>query len=321
LRRARTSPSESRRGPSRPFLSVRRAQERFCAVEINSTAYALPSPATVAAWRARSGRGFRCCLKAPAAFTHAANPRDPSALSALTAFLARAYSLGAPLGPLLLQFPRSVAADAALLEDIAAAVEEAEQACGAAAPAAAPAASPATSPATSPAASPALRIALEVRHASWLDPQRGLADWLRQRGWALVAHPDSMGRATVEQGAKGEARSEYPPSDLDRHWPQTAPFAYVRLHGGCDDHAYDYGEDELRRLAAVVHGWRMRGIEVWAFVLNDSEGAAMPRNAEALKRLAHEIAGEPVPRPPKAAAATLAGFFRASPSSSKRQKS
>ena len=45
-----------------------------------------------------------------------------------------------------------------------------------------------------------------------------------------------------------------------------------------------------------------------------------PRNAEALKRLAHEIAGEPVPRPPKAAAATLAGFFRASPSS-KRQKS
>lgn len=159
-----------------------------------------------------------------------------------------------------------------------------------------------------------------MRHASWLDPQRGLADWLRRRGWALVAHPDSMGRATVEQGARGEARSEYPPSDLDRHWPQTAPFAYVRLHGGCDDHAYDYGEDELRRLAAVVHGWRMRGIEVWAFVLNDSEQAAMPRNAEALKRLAHEIAGEPVPRPPKAAAATLAGFFRASPSS-KRQKS
>lgn len=51
-------------------------------------------------------------------------------------------------------------------------------------------------------------------------------------------------------------------TDLDRHWPSTAPFAYVRLHGDNDEHNYDYTEGELHRVAAVVHGWRMRGLEV-----------------------------------------------------------
>ncbi len=44
--------------------------QRFGAVEVDSTFYSSPNPKTAAAWRAKTPREFRFCLKVPQAITH-----------------------------------------------------------------------------------------------------------------------------------------------------------------------------------------------------------------------------------------------------------
>jgi len=51
------------------------------------------------------------------------------------------------------------------------------------------------------------------------------------------------------------------------------------------------------------------GIEVFAFLLNDSAAAAMPKNALRLRALVYQLAGEAPPRPPKAPKLTVESFF------------
>ncbi len=47
----------------------------------------------------------------------------------------------------------------------------------------------------------------------------------------------------------------------------------------------------------------------FVFFLNCDKHAAMPHNARKLKQLVHELAGEAVPRAPKAAAKGIGAFF------------
>lgn len=90
---------------------------RFDVVEINSSFYRLPAPATIAAWAAQVPLGFRFAMKAPRTLTQARDFPNPAAVDR---FLACARGLGDRLGPLLLQLPRDLVRDVARLKAMAA---------------------------------------------------------------------------------------------------------------------------------------------------------------------------------------------------------
>jgi uncharacterized protein YecE (DUF72 family) len=75
----------------------------FRAVEIESTFYAAPPPATVRAWREKTQPGFVFAARVPKVITHDKVLRDCQ--SEFSAFLINMELLGDRLGPLLLQFP------------------------------------------------------------------------------------------------------------------------------------------------------------------------------------------------------------------------
>merc|ERR1712217_28639 len=105
----------------------------------------------------------------------------------------------------------------------------------------------------------------------------GVMTFLRDRSWALVQHPNTLGRATAGGSADGEAET-YPLEALED--VVTADFVYVRLHGDNDAHNYCYSDSELRSYAQQIDKWRRRGLDVYCFLLNDTADAAMPHDAK-----------------------------------------
>lgn len=107
----------------------------FPTVEVNNAFYRLPTPETFAQWRARTPAGFVMAVKASRFLTHVKRLRDPA--EPVQRLMTHAASLGGRLGPVLLQLPPTLRADAAALD-----------ACLACFPAGA-------------------RVAVEPRHPSW----------------------------------------------------------------------------------------------------------------------------------------------------------
>ncbi|MFE1576440.1 DUF72 domain-containing protein [Streptomyces fradiae] len=123
----------------------------FSTVEVNNAFYRLPSYATFAAWRERTPPDFVVAVKASRFLTHVRRLRDPQ--EPVGRLLEHAAGLGDRLGPVLLQLPPTLRADAGLLG-----------ACLDAFPA-------------------GVRVAVEPRHPSWWsDAVRGA---LESRGAAL----------------------------------------------------------------------------------------------------------------------------------------
>ena len=93
---------------------------RFATVEINNAFYRLPERDTFAQWRARTsaapeaGDGFCFAVKMSRYLTHIKRLRDPA--EPVARFLSRAEALGDRLGPVLLQLPPNLTADADLLD-------------------------------------------------------------------------------------------------------------------------------------------------------------------------------------------------------------
>jgi uncharacterized protein YecE (DUF72 family) len=75
---------------------------QFRAVELDSTFYGTPKPATVANWRRRTPQSFRFTAKFPQAITHHKMLVDCDELT--DTYLGTMRGLGDKLGPLLLQF-------------------------------------------------------------------------------------------------------------------------------------------------------------------------------------------------------------------------
>ena len=125
--------------------------ERFHTVELNNTFYRMPTEKTIAGWDQGTPAGFVFALKVPQRITHFARLRDVA--DPLRYFLDTAGGLGAKLGPLLLQLPPNFRKDTARLD-----------ACLALVP-------------------PSARMAVEFRHASWLDEE--VYALLRARNAAL----------------------------------------------------------------------------------------------------------------------------------------
>jgi uncharacterized protein YecE (DUF72 family) len=88
--------------------------ETFPTVENNGTFYRLAAPDTFAAWQARTPDGFRMAIKASRYLTHIRRLRDPA--EPVGRLMAAASRLGSRLGPVLLQLPPTMQADAAVLD-------------------------------------------------------------------------------------------------------------------------------------------------------------------------------------------------------------
>jgi uncharacterized protein YecE (DUF72 family) len=88
---------------------LERYAQRFNAAEINSSFYRPHLPTTYARWAAATPDGFAFAVKMPKAITH--TRRLASVAEPLERFLGEVRSLGAKLGPLLVQLPPSLAFD------------------------------------------------------------------------------------------------------------------------------------------------------------------------------------------------------------------
>jgi uncharacterized protein YecE (DUF72 family) len=125
--------------------------ERFLTVEVNNAFYRLPEAATFGRWASGTPDDFVVTVKASRFLTHIRRLREPEGPVAL--LLERARSLGAKLGPVLLQLPPNLRAEPERLETTLAAFP------------------------------PDVRVTVEFRHESWFtDEVRGI---LERHGAAL----------------------------------------------------------------------------------------------------------------------------------------
>lgn len=140
---------------------------QYQSVEINSTFYGLPRLKTVQSWRMQSPEGFVFSAKFPRAITHQARLVNCAGLT--TTFIETMQELGDRLGPLLLQLPPSLSADA--FDDLARFLEGLPD---------------------------GLIYAVEVRHRSWLTQE--YADLLKRWQVSMVltcgSHLGRFWRAT-----------------------------------------------------------------------------------------------------------------------------
>jgi len=102
-----------------PELPQRRWLEyyvtHFRTVEVNNAFYRLPERSTFEGWRARTPEGFVIAVKASRYLSHIRRLREPE--EPVNRLLERARGLAGRLGPVLLQLPPSLPADAGLLAD------------------------------------------------------------------------------------------------------------------------------------------------------------------------------------------------------------
>lgn len=137
--------------------------ERVNAVEINSSFYNIPAPATVAHWAASMPKSSRLVLKAPRSVSHRRRLKLESAgdtaqgRDLLQYFIQGCLQIPSPVrGPVLLQLPHSLPIHTERLDSVLALFGE-----------------------------HGLRVAVEVRHESWL--VEDVYELLRCHGAALVA--------------------------------------------------------------------------------------------------------------------------------------
>lgn len=285
-------------------------QQHLRTVENNGTCHSMPSKETVTKWKAKCGKSFLMSPKVVKDVTHSGPKKKDTttssdnetttttnssmsddSLEALRTFADRVALLGENLGPMLLQFPRT---RRVRVEDVCAMARilgESDLPRNA-------------------------KIAFEVRNQESMADQE-LIQELTNLKWALVVHPNSIGRGTVlceqREGAASLASSgkEY---ELERivpnDWPATAgDWVYIRLHGSNDEHTGRYSDEGLRKQAipAMVE-WLQEGKDVYAYILNDDDKAGMPLAAKALEKLCYKELGSAVPRAPKQVK-SIASFF------------
>ncbi|MYZ45762.1 DUF72 domain-containing protein [Schauerella aestuarii] len=206
------------------------ASHQLPTIEINGTFYSLQTPERFATWAASTPSGFVFSVKAPRYITHIRRLRDIEEPLA-NFFASGLFALKEKLGPVLWQFPPSLAFDQARFEAFARALpadtEAAERLAhkhshrldGRAMM-------------TADAPMP-LRHAIEVRHESFVS--EAFIDLMKAHNIAIVT-ADTAGK-----------------------WPRisaaTADFAYVRLHGDSALYSSGYTEDAIAAWAHTLYGW------------------------------------------------------------------
>lgn len=204
----------------------------FDATEINTTFYHLPSPETIQHWMEAVPKTFKFCPKMSRYLTQMKKLNDPEEP------LSRYFSLFEPmkkyLGPILVQLPPNLGFHLEKTTHFFKVLKE--QHAG-------------------------FKIALEVRHASWLEPN---AIKLMKRFKISFVIADSGGRFPMVEEV-------------------TARDIYIRFHGPDGSYATSYDPDILQLYADKCLDWADRGHRIWVFFNNDIHGYA-PENARMLKK-------------------------------------
>ena len=143
--------------PQRRWLEHYARQYRT--VENNNSFYRLPPRETFEQWRQRTPGDFVMAVKASRYLTHVRRLRDPA--EPVARLLGAAAGLGPRLGPVLLQLPPTLRADAGLLDACLTEFRAAADALGTARP----------------------RVAVEPRHPSW---------WAGEVRQVLTAHDAAL---------------------------------------------------------------------------------------------------------------------------------
>jgi uncharacterized protein YecE (DUF72 family) len=220
---------------------------RYATVENNASFYRLPSRETFAGWRARTPEGFVMAVKASRYLTHVRRLRDPA--EPVERLLAAAAGLGDRLGPVLLQLPPNLAADAAALD---ACLAEFARFPG--------------------PAGHGVRVAVEPRHPSWWT---GETRQVLERYGAALCWADRLGRPVTplwRTAGWGYLRFH---EGAARPWPRyggqaLASWARRVTEGwpdGADVFAYfnnDQGGAALADVAAFATALRREGRQVSA---------------------------------------------------------
>jgi uncharacterized protein YecE (DUF72 family) len=211
--------------------------ERFATVEVNNVFYRMPEPATFDAWREQLPDGFILSVKASRYLTHIRRLHDPA--QPVSLLMERVSRLGGCLGPILLQLPPNLRADEDALD------------------------------ATIAAFGANVRVAVEVRHPSWLCD--GVRSVLEKHGAALCLVDGGPQKVPI--------------------W-RTADWAYVRFHGGGGRPESCYTRSPLdtwaRRLATT---WTAAD-DVYCYFNNDAHGCA-PRDARRFALATARVGLEP----------------------------
>jgi uncharacterized protein YecE (DUF72 family) len=186
---------------------------QLATVEINYTFYRMPKPEFMERWAAQVPDDFRFSIKASRRITHDKRLKE---VGDLTGYLFETCKvLGPKLGVVLFQLPPNLKADMERLAKFLDLIPD------------------------------GIRVALEVRHASWLDD--AVYERLRERGVALVCNDQGEGEEAIPL-------------------VKTAPFAYLRLR------REEYTDDELKATLAQVRAHPFE--DVFAFFKHE-EGAAI----------------------------------------------
>ena len=228
----------------------------FATVENNASFYRLPSAETFAGWRARTPDGFVMAVKASRYLTHIRRLRDPA--EPVERLLRAAAGLGDRLGPVLLQLPPNMPADAGALEETLREFARAGRA-----------------QALGPGGH-GVRVAVEFRHQSWWDTGIRL---LLERHGAALCWADRLGR---------------PITPL---W-HTADWGYLRFHEGAAEPWPRYGTQALRSWAQRIAEQWPDGADVFAYFNNDQGGAALhdaASFASIVRRAGRQVTGTAVP--------------------------
>jgi uncharacterized protein YecE (DUF72 family) len=253
--------------------------ERFEAVEVNATFYAVPGAATVARWVAVTPPGFTFDVK-----LHRLLSRHATGLDALPRALREQADVG-PRGRVRLTPALEAAVADALLEAVAPLAEAGRLATFLLQ----------LSPAFEPRRhgleelAPLLArlaphpVAVELRHRGWVDRGRleGTLGWLEEHGAAFVC----------TDGPQGRAPTMMPPVDAATH-PQVA---YLRAHGRnhegylrgrsvAERFAHRYTDDELEELRGRLEGLAQEVAQVRA-MFNNNRGDDAPKAAARMREL------------------------------------
>jgi uncharacterized protein YecE (DUF72 family) len=207
------------------------AAQIFPSIELNGSFYSLQRPSSYAMWAQQTPPGFVFAVKGSRYITHMLRLRNIEAAIA-NFFASGLFELDEKLGPILWQFPPNMGFDAELFEKFfrmlpkttASAAQLAlgrdERLQG--------------RESLEPRANRRVRHAIEVRHASFVDP--AFIALLRKHRIAWVV------------------------ADTPKPWPLfedvTADFVYMRLHGSTELYNSRYTPQELQRWAACIRAWR-----------------------------------------------------------------
>jgi uncharacterized protein YecE (DUF72 family) len=211
-----------------PKAMLRFYAERLDAVEINYTFHHMPTERVLSSWAEQAPDGFSFALKAPQVITHLKQLRNVE--EECDYFFRTAAVLGAKLGPVLFQFPKSFRANKNI---------EALEAFLALIPGGVP-------------------CAFEFRSPTWLDA--GMPELLRARGHSLcVADTDESPAVeivgTAPWGYLRLRRAEYTAAELAR-WLE-------RIRGERWERAFvffKHEEEETRQAAGPDLALRFRAL-------------------------------------------------------------